>query len=410
MAASRKTSMFLRHLSAYCASEMSAKLSRLAVILVVARTMTPEAIGLAAAAMAASDFLKAFTENGITQRIIKASEEELKETCRTASWLFWTWCSGLCLLQITLAVGFWTWTGNGIVAVLIGLLALEYLFMPGGLVQCALALREGRMTSTAAVAATQVVGANLLTALLAAIWPSPLAIVLPKLLSAPVWLIGMRRLRPWQRTPGPSGPVRPFVGFGAAVLGVEIVKAMRLQADKLLIGGLLGAEALGIWFFAFNAGLGLATSFANAFALVLFPHLCAADDRAKALGRALGVSLLILTPVVIIQGLLAPVYVPVLFGERWAEMSGLVSILCFAAVPGLVWSATGQYLRAEDRAGTEFTLSATLAAATLVFTIALAPFGLEAVAWGTLSAALVLQLGASLIVLRPTLLTHRLEV
>ena len=55
------------------------------------------------------------------------------------------------------------------------------------------------------------------------------------------------------------------------MIGVEVVKALRLQADKLVVGALLGAEALGVYFFAFNAGLGLANSFAAAFSIVLLP-------------------------------------------------------------------------------------------------------------------------------------------
>lgn len=75
---------------------------------------------------------------------------------------------------------------------------------------------------------------------------------------------------------------------------------------------MMGAEALGIYFMAFNAGLGLATSFTQAFSVVLFPRLCAAEDKHGALRHGLGLSLLILTPLVLLQAALAPVYVPLL--------------------------------------------------------------------------------------------------
>ena len=75
------------------------------------------------------------------------------------------------------------------------------------------------------------VAANLLTVPMLLIWPSPVAVILPKVLSAPVWLIGMRRLRPWAPDAAAGrAPPRPFVGYGAAILGVEVVKALRLQA------------------------------------------------------------------------------------------------------------------------------------------------------------------------------------
>ncbi|MEL7153225.1 MAG: oligosaccharide flippase family protein, partial [Pseudomonadota bacterium] len=282
---------FAKHLGAYSVSEVAAKLSRLTVVLVIARVLSVEAIGLVAAAMAASDLFKAFTENGVTQRIIRAGATELAATCRRAHAIYWVWCGGLFVIQVAFAVAFGWYTGNTLIAAMIALLAVEYLFMPGGLVNCALAMRDGRMSETAAIAGGQIVGANLATAALVLIWPSPFAIILPKVLSAIFWLVAMRRLRPWQSEAVQAAKLGPFFRFGAAILGGEVLKAARLQADKLVVGGLLGAEALGVWFFAVNAGLGLANSFGTAFGTVLFPHLCASANPVRTLRRTLGMAL-----------------------------------------------------------------------------------------------------------------------
>lgn len=385
---------FVTNVSAYAASEAAAKISRLGVVLAVARTMDPAAIGLAAAAMAASDLLKSLTENGVVHRIIRAQDSELEAVCRMASRIFTAWCLGLIALQAILAAVMWQAFDEPIIASLIAILSLEYIFMPAGLVQCALAMREGRLKATAAIAGGQIIGANLVTAALVVLFPIPLAIVLPKVLSAPLWLYGMRRLRPWRRSPGPIAPLAEFTRFGAAILGVEVMKALRLQADKLLIGGLLGAEALGLWFFAVNAGLGLATSFANAFAVVLFPYLCAATDRASAFTEALKTGVVLMLPMIGLQALLAPTYVPILFGEAWSEITPIVSILCLSAAPALLWTATAQRLRADDRPGIELAVSALLAAALATTVVVLAPKGLEAVAWGYLATATLIQTAA----------------
>lgn len=399
----RQNHEFARHLLAYGASQAAGKASRLLVVLSVARTMEPAAIGVAAAAMASSDMLKSLTENGAAQRIIRAREEDLEGTCLTARRLFRLWCGGLFLVQIAVSGGVWLLTGEGEVAALIALLAIEYVFMPDGIVNCALAMREGKMTATAAISGGQIVGANIATAALALVWPSPFAIVLPKVLSAPVWLIGMRRIRPWRPDPGATpAPAKSFLRYGGAVLGVEIVKAARLQGDKLVIGAALGTEALGVWFFAMNAGLGIASSFTNAFAVALFPHICKAADGAAALRRPLALSLVLMTPVVALQAFFAPWYVPLLFGAKWAGMADLVSILCLGAIPALIWTAAAQWLRARDRAGPEFRLSAAMATATMATLWVAAPMGLEAAAWGMLAAAVTLQLGAALIALRPS--------
>ncbi|WP_121066075.1 oligosaccharide flippase family protein [Chachezhania antarctica] len=402
MIAAPRLGPFARHLMAYCLSEVAAKASRLLVVVAVARTMDAAAIGVAAAALAAADILKALTENGVGQRIIAAREEDLAATTRTASRIFWAWCLGLFGLQMIVGAVVWQISGDVFLFLLIAFLAGEYLFMPAGLVQCALAMRDGKLQQTAAIAAGQVVGANALSAALALLFPGPLALILPRLMAAPIWLVAMRRLHPWSpdRTVQPA-PVKPFLRYGWAVLGVEVVKAARLQADKLVIGALMGAEVLGLYFLAFNAGLGLANSFAQAFSVALFPHLCTATDRDAALRNALGLSTAVISAAVILQALAAPYYVPVLFGAGWDGIADVVSILCLAAIPGVIWSAAAQYLRAQDRPQVEFAVTAAITFALIANTALLAPYGLTAVAWGYLAIATITQLAAALPALAP---------
>ncbi len=396
---------FLKPLLAYCMSEAAAKGSRLLVVVSVARSMEVEAIGLAAAALAASDIVKSLSENGVGQRIISAPQEALDATCKTAHRIFWLWCGSLFALQLLIGAAIWAVTGDLLIWALIAILAGEYLFMPAGLVQAALAMRAGKMQQTAAIAGGQVVASNIMAALLATAIASPLALVLPRLLSAPIWLIAMRRLHPWSHRALRAGlrpaPLRPFLRYGAAVLGVEVVKALRLQADKLVIGVLMGAEVLGLYFMAFNAGLGLATSFSNAFATALFPHLCTARDRAAALRQALFLSVGIITPLVVLQALAAPYYVPVLFGAGWDGIAEIVSLLCLAAIPGVIWSGAAQWLRSHDRPQTELRATVLMTVALIGTTALLTPYGLKAIAIGYLCVATATQLLSALPALAP---------
>ena len=379
---------FAGNLLAYGASEVAAKASRLLVVIAVARSMDAAAIGLAAAALAAADILKSLTQNGVGQRIIAAPDAELDATCNTAHRIFWGWAVALFSVQLLIGLGAALVWGDWLFFTLLAILAVEYLFMPGGLVQAALAMRAGKMRQTAAIAGGQVVGANLFTVILVVILPGPLALVVPRLLAAPIWLVAMRKLHPWHRDMiAGRVPLRHFTRFGLAVLGVEVVKAVRLQADKLVIGAIAGAEVLGVYFLAFNAGLGLANSFSVAFSIVLFPHLARAPDREAALKQAVTLAMGIIAPVVVLQAMLAPWYVPLLFGPDWAVISPVVSILCLAAIPAVLWSATAQFLRSQDRAGAEFTRTLVMTVALILTTALLAPYGLEVIAWGYLVVA-----------------------
>ena len=377
------TKSFATNLIAYGASEVAAKASRLFVVVAVARTLDLTQIGIAASAMAAGDLLKALTENGVGQRIIAANDDELETTCTAARRIFWIWCLGLFAVQALIAAALYMSGGSTLLAGLILLMGLEYLFMPAGLVQVALAMRAGKLRQTAAIGGAQVVGANLLSIALVLIYPSAIALILPRVLSAPIWLFAVRALHPWTPKTGiKPAPLRPFIDYGWAVLGVEVVKVLRLQGDKIVVGLMLGPQALGLYFLAFNAGLSLSNAFAKAFSIVVFPHLSQSPDPAAAMRQSIIVGLGLIAPVVILQSVLAPYYVPVLLGEGWEEVAPLVSILCLVAIPTTLWATAAGWLRVQGKPQVELWMTATLAAAVLASTLLLAPFGLYAMAVG----------------------------
>ena len=406
----KNQSKFITNLLAYGASEAASKLSRLFVVVVVARSLGVEQIGLAASALAVCEIIKCLTENGIGQRIIAAQDQHVDGLCRTAHRAFWAWCIALFLLQLSVAGALFV-ADQAIIAGLIAVAALEYLFMPAGLVQAALAMREGKLKQTAGIAGVQIVGANALSVALAVFFPSPLVLILPRVLTAPYWLIAMRRLRPW--TPNQSAskaPMRPFIEFGLPVVGIELVKALRLHADKLVIGLLLGPEGLGIYFMAFNAGLSLSTSFIAAFEKVVFPQIARAQSGDQATSDTLVIGLMLISPVIIAQSYFAGDYVPVLLGDGWNEVAPVVSILCLTAIPLTVWSVAAAKLRLNGRPDVEFAVTLTATAALTLSAIVTAPYGLTTMAIAYLVSLTVVLGGAAVPTLMPTLFPQTKEV
>ena len=187
--------------------------------------------------------------------------------------------------------------------------------------------------------------------------------------------------------------------LGRCVAGVHSPSDGTIRYRGNDVTTLRGAEALGIWFFAVNAGLGLANSFSAAFSVVLFPHLCASQDQRKTLYRSLALALCVLSPIILLQSALAPVYVPLLLGAEWQQISPVVSVLCLAALPSVIWSAVAGWLRSENRAITELRVSTALAFALILNTAIMAPFGLMPVAIGYLLTSAALMLTASWVLL-----------
>ena len=401
MSLSSQSKSFTANLVAYGASEVASKASRLLVVVAVARTLDLTQIGVAAAALAAGDILKALTENGVGQRIIAARDEQLDETCATAHRIFWVWCIGLFIAQAGIAAALYYSGASALLAGLVFLMGVEYLFMPSGLVQVALAMRAGKLKQTAAIAGAQVVGANLISIVLVMVWPSAIALVLPRILSAPIWLIAVRRLHPWTDQSQQRAPLRPFFDYGWAVLGVEVVKVMRLQADKLVVGATLGAETLGLYFMAFNAGLSLSNAFTTALSTVLFPLFSQSADRLVSLRQSLLIGVGMIAPLVVLQTLFAPTYIPIILGDGWDGIETLVQILCLLAIPTTLWATTASWLRTTNRAHIELMVTAILATIVISNAVFLGPFGLATLALGYAISSTTVMLLATILILHP---------
>lgn len=383
------TQRFLRNTSWIGLSEMMARVSRLLTAIVLARYLSLEEFGVAALALTVNELVKVFNENGIGAKIIQVPEEQLEEVCNTAYRLNWFVCGSLCIIQCLLAFPLaWFYEQPDLIP-MICVLSLVYLLMPFGLVQAFLIQRQNRLKVTALVAGSQVTIDNLVTALFAFLGFGAWAVVLPKLLVAPVWLIGTRMNQHWRFTPNTGfAHWREILHFGKHILGVELLKTLRLNLDNLIIGRFLGIEALGIYFFARNAGLGISLSLTRAFNTALFPHLCEFQHNINELREkflhALKIIALVIIPLILAQSLLAPWYVPIVFGEKWIPAIPVLLLLCLSAIPRPFGEGASEVMRVLNRPHIDFYWSLAFSLLFILVIFASLPWGIVGVAWGIL--------------------------
>jgi len=367
----------LRGFSALGFGELFVRVSRIVTTVVLARYLDAAELGIAAAALACYELVRILTNNGIGQMVVRAPLERLEAVCNTANRLSWMACGATALIQVAAGLVIVSYMGRTELLWMILCLTGTYLFQPWGMVSSWLLQREYRMKTIAAVNAVQAGTYNLLAAVLAVMGMGPWAVVLPVLIAAPIWPIGMRLAMEWKRREGAGfAPSLDILRFAAPVLVSEILVAVRLNVDKLLVGAILGLEALGIYFFAFGAGYGLSLVLTSALATASYPHL--ADHRLsghevlarfdKALmGLALPISALIG-----LQALAVYYYVPLLFGEKWAPMTPIVAVLCISAATKAWHDLSVQLLRAAGLPGYELIMAAIFTATVLgVFTVGL---------------------------------------
>ena len=212
------------------------------------------------------------------------------------------------------------------------------------------------------------------------------ALILPKVLVVPVWAFINRRAQDWRPGSFTLQHWRAIVGFSLQLTGVEILATLRNNLDYLLVGYFLGVEALGVYFFAFNAGLGISLGLISACSNALFPHLCDANHDAAELRqrftRGLRTIALIAVPLVLLQASAAPFYLPLVFGQHWVDANALpiLILICLSALPRPFAEAASQLLRALGQPRLDLFANA---AFTVLLTIAL----LIGVQWGSIGVA-----------------------
>ncbi len=352
------SSRFARNLGSMGGAQMAIRITRLLTTIVLTRLLSPADYGLAAVVLTIYEVVALFTRNGITARVVQAGAAELEQTAHTALTLTWIVCGLLVVVQAAVAVPVALFYQDMRLAWPIGLMGLIYLATPLCAIQTAMLQREGRLGRIAVTGAVQVMADNALTAVFALCGLGMWAIILPKLIVAPIWTIGIRTGHAWRPGRGWSlAGWRVIAAFSRDVVGVELLTTVQANIDNLIVGAVLGVDALGLYYFAFNAGLGITLGLVNAFGSAVFPHLCEVSGdparlaaRYRASLRAMGG---LVVPLILAQVLLAPIYVPLVFGARWVPAVPVLMLICLSALPRPFAVACSQLLKAVGRPGIE---------------------------------------------------------
>ncbi len=394
----------VRAMLAYGSGEMAVRIIRLIVVIIIARQLVPEMVGLAALSLTIFELVRVLAQIGIGQQIIAAADDQVEAICNSAHRIFWFWCIMVAVVQLLIAVLLYGFFDQQIAGQMLACLCGVYLFMPGGLVSCFRLMRAKRLTVTARITAQQAMLDHVLTACLITLWPSPWSLVLPKLLTAPLWLIWMRGAEPWRADPVHGfAPITPLLKFGVSVLGSEALLAMRSQLDKLIVGATLGVSALGTYYFAFNAGVGIVSSLVTAFGTVIYPHLCDTPAGAERQSRfrkiaALGGGFFLL--IITAQIVLAPYYVPLIFGENWVHAVPLIMIMALASTGFYCSALISAWFRAAGQPQVDMKVALLASFMALALLYAGSFYGLTGAASGWVLGMLIVLLPATFFLFR----------
>lgn len=333
------SSKLLRNFSWLAFGEIFHRIFRIGTILILTRVLTPYDYGLVAIIFLTIEFSNLLTfQGGISSKLIHASEQELPSLVNTAYWMNWLICSGVFILQCLISfVAAFFYKNDQLIAPICAT-GIVYLILPVFTIQAALIQRENRMKIVSIAGLTNSFISNILTITFALLGMGIWSIVLAHILSHISWITIYLKNHSWR----PQGSFslegwEKILKFAKYPIGVELLEKVRANLDYLLIGYFIGIEQLGLYYFAFNAGLGISLSIIRIFAVSLLPYFCDARENIKILKKKYlnGIRMVAMTtiPLVLLQSGLAHFYVPIFFGQKWIPAIPILILICLSAIP-----------------------------------------------------------------------------
>lgn len=341
-------------------NETVTRVTRIVTAIALARALSVTEFGIAAAVLTVHELIRMFIQNGLGTRIVAADDSELPVIASTVYWMNWALSAALFAIQIAIAVPVARHFGaESMVAPLVAL-AFVHIIYPFSMVQVYLAQRANQWGRVMGAMTVQSGADALLTALLAFAGFGLWSVVLPRLVLAAGWTVFHLYTTPWTgRVSFSPDAARALLRYASGILGVEMLTALRTHADKIVVGSALGPAALGLYAFASNIGNGITTGLSQSLGAVILPLLRHGREQGNLRApylRSLMLMLGMTLPLALAQAILAPWYVPLLFGEKWTSAVPLLVILSIAALSRPMLVTTSQMLRASHLAGVDFKL------------------------------------------------------
>ncbi|MEB3293015.1 MAG: lipopolysaccharide biosynthesis protein [Synechococcales bacterium] len=346
---------FIRNVGWLGIAEILNRIFGLGTTVLLSRALSFEDYGLLAIVLTVQEFGTIFTAKaGLGAKLVQASEEDVDTLCETVYWMSCATSVAMFILQCLIAFPIaWFYHSSRVIAPLC-LLAITYLGISFMAVPSALLERAGRLNVFAICQVGRSFLANALTVLFIFLGWGLWAVILATALSILPWVIIPGMFKPWKpKTFLQFDRWRETATYAGNIIGVELLAKLRDNLDYLLVGRFLGIEALGVYYFAFNAGLGISLSVMNTLITSLWSHLCEARSNLTMLKKHYRTGLKTiastLIPVVILQVCLAPWYVPIIFGEHRRVAIPVLMLICLSAIPRPFFLAASQLLNALDK-------------------------------------------------------------
>ena len=344
-----KDNLLLRNASWLLGAEVTARLSRIVTLIALAAALDSVEYGTAMLALAFHDIIRLILKCGSGAQIVQCPESQLAEYAGNGATIQWFLCCALAIAQWHIAPLIGDFYENEKIAYLVQWMAPTYLLYPLTSVNVFMVQRENKMRFLSIVNACCLIVENLGIAVMLMFDFGLEAIIFAKVANALLWTICFA-FAPVQKFALAFSPqvLSLLISTSSKLFATEVFKSVRGHADLLIAGKILSPELFGVYSFAKSASMGISQSINNAYNSALYPYVCRLN-RDNTLNQQLPI-LATLTAIVAIafaiQGVLTPVYVPLLFGDAWLSSISAATILCLAASLNLLFDTYCNICRA----------------------------------------------------------------
>lgn len=152
--------------------------------------------------------------------------------------------------------------------------------------------------------------------------------------------------------------IKGFINFGMFQMGERSINYFNSQFDVILIGKLLGTEALGVYSVAKTLVMKPALIINPIITKVTFPIMSTIQEDTKRLKdiylKTINYLCSVNFPIYLLMAILAEPLVLVLFGDKWAQSIPILQILAFYFMLRAIGNPVGALLLAKGRADMGF--------------------------------------------------------
>lgn len=318
--------------------------------MMLARLLTPEDFGIAAAAGFFAQLSGRLTRAGLNLAIIRMKE---LEPIHVSSVFVFNLSTSLVIFAIMSAAAspIGAFFGNASLAAVIPIASLNFVLNACGAVPMALLRRDMRFKRVMSIQTTGVVTEALTAVTLAFLgfgfWSIIYGVVASNITSnaSAIWAARWKPSLRWSRR-----AYGELFSFGAGTYASRLLEYGALNIDNLVVGKLLGVTALGYYDKAFstmNRALGRLNSAGPGVSFRIFAVIQEDIVRFRRGYRkvVLGVTMLVY-PLFGFMAASAPQLIPVLFGPQWEPSVRPFQVLCVAAM----FKALNEYVGSASQA------------------------------------------------------------